>query len=464
MAAPVTVDLVDGVRQTTLGSGVRVVTESMPDVRSVAAGCWIAVGSRDESDDVLGASHFLEHLLFKGTERRTAKQIAEAIDEVGGDLNAFTGKEYTCFYARTLDRDVEAAVDVLGDMITSATINAEDVDAERNVVLEEIHMHHDTPEELVHSVFDESLFAGHPLGREVLGSRESIHGMPRDAVHGYYRRHYVPENLVVAAAGNLDHGHIVDRVARALERLAPAGGPTVRRTPPAVNRTERVVLRSRPVEQCHVVLGGPGLRRADDRRFAAHVLNQALGGGMASRLFQEVRERRGLAYTTYSYQGMHLDSGSFAVYAGTSPVKVATLLDVLREQLDTVRREGLDDGELARAKSHLAGSMVLALEDTGSRMVRLGKSIATSTPLLSLDDILAAIESVTHDDVREVADLLLAGPYTLTIVGPLEEADAADFAAVPAPRPLPGAPGGPDASRSPRADRRPAIGWLSSPA
>ena len=396
---------------------------------TVAAGCWVAVGSRDEDDDVAGASHFLEHLLFKGTGRRTAKEIAESIDEVGGDLNAFTGKEYTCFYARTLDRDLEVALDVLGDMITSARIHADDVEAERDVVLEEIHMHHDTPEELVHSVFDETLFAGHPLGREVLGSRASIARMPRDAVHGYYRHHYVPENLVVTVAGNVEHGHVVGEVTRALGGLHPAGAPTVRRSAPTLHRSENVVLRSRPVEQCHVILGGPGLRRADERRFAGSVLNQALGGGMSSRLFQEVRERRGLAYTTYSYQGMHLDSGSFAVYAATSPGKVPGLLDVLRDQLEEVRRDGLDDDELVRAKGHLAGSMMLALEDTGSRMVRLGKSITTATPLLSLDETIAAIEAVSHDDVREVADLLLAGPYTLTVVGPLDATSEADYAA-----------------------------------
>ncbi len=423
-----TVELVEGIHQTTLPSGVRVVTETLPAVRSVAVGCWVAVGSRDEEDAVIGASHFLEHLLFKGTARRSALDIAEAVDEVGGDLNAFTGKEYTCFYARTLDRDLALAIDLLGDMITSAGIRPADVDAERDVVLEEIYMHHDTPEDLVHSVFAETLFCGHPLGREVLGTRESITGMQRDQVHGYYRRHYVPENLVVVATGHLDHADAVREVSRALEGAEPAGGPTVTRTRPDLVRKGRVRLQPKPVEQCHVVLGGPGLHRADARRFAASVLNQALGGGMASRLFQEIRERRGLAYTTYSYQGMHLDSGSFAVYAGTSPRKVSTLLDVIREQLERLRRDGLDDAELERAQSSLAGSMVLALEDTGSRMVRLGKALATGTPLLSLDGIVAAIEQVTHDDVREVAELLLAGPYTLTVVGPLDGVSESDYA------------------------------------
>jgi predicted Zn-dependent peptidase len=421
------IELIEGVRQTTLPSGVRVVTEAMPDVRSVSIGCWIGVGSRDEREPVAGASHFLEHLLFKGTKRRTAIDIAEALDEVGGDLNAFTSKEYTCFYARCLDRDVPRAVDVLGDIITSATIRSADVDAEREVVLEEIKMHLDAPDDLVHSVFSEALFGAHPLAREVLGSEASITGMTRDQVYRYYKRHYVPENLSVVAAGNLDHDTLVEEVAAALDGLEPAGRPTVRRSAPTELALPAAVLRDRPTEQSHVVLGGRGLHRGDDRRFAASVLNQALGGGMASRLFQEVRERRGLAYSVYSYQGMHNDTGEFAVYAGTAPGKVRTVLDVLRTELDKARRDGLTDSELQRAKGYLGGSMLLALEDTGSRMGRLGKSVATGVELLTLDDVLAAVEAVTHDDIAAVAEELLGGPFTLAVVGPSSDAVPADF-------------------------------------
>lgn len=421
--------LADGVRQTTLADGTRVVTEAISGVRSVTVGFWLAVGSRDERSPVAGASHFLEHLLFKGTKRRSALEIAETMDAVGGDLNAFTSKEYTCFYARCLDRDAPLAVDVLGDMITSARIRSADVDAERGVVLEEIRMHLDTPDDLVHSVFSESLFAGHPLGREVLGDAATITAMSRDQVHRYYRRHYVPENLVVAAAGNLDHDAMAQAVANALAGSRPAGGPTTRRTPPTGTNRSRVVLRHRPTEQVHVILGRPGLRRADPRRFAASVLNQALGGGMSSRLFQEVRERRGLAYTVYSYLGLHVDSGAFAVYAGTAPGQSRTVLDVLRAELDRARSGGLADAELERAKGHLAGSTLLALEDTGSRMARLGKSVVTGTELLTLDETLATIEAVDHDAVREVAAELLEGPFTLAGVGPFEDADADAFEA-----------------------------------
>lgn len=423
------VDLIAGVRQTTLPSGMRVVTETMPDVRSVTVGCWIGVGSRDERDPVAGASHFLEHLLFKGTRKRTAQQIAEVVDAVGGDLNAFTSKEYTCFYAHTLDRDLPLAVDVLGDMVTSATIRTSDVDAERDVVLEEIRMHVDTPDDLVHSVFSETLFGAHPLGREVLGSEQSIGAMRREQVHRYFKRHYVSANLVVVAVGNVAHADVVREAAAAFADLAPIGRPTVHRRPPTMTAAPAAALRARPTEQSHVVLGGPGIPRTDARRFAVNVLNQALGGGMASRLFQEVRERRGLAYSVYSYPSMHVDSGTFAVYAGTAPRRTRTLLDVLRAELDLARTGGLTDGELERAKGHLAGSIVLALEDTGSRMSRIGKALVSGLELLSLDDTIAAVESVTQDDVAEVSDLLLSGPFTLALVGPHADEDASGYLA-----------------------------------
>jgi predicted Zn-dependent peptidase len=410
------------VRVTTLASGVRVATEAMPHVRSAAVGFWVNCGSRDERGPVAGASHFLEHLLFKGTRRRSAQDIAETMDAVGGDLNAFTSKEYTCFYARSLDRDLPTAIDVLGDMITSARIRSADVDAERDVVLEEIRMHLDTPDDLVHSVFSEGYFGAHPLGREVLGSEGTISAMTRDQVHRYYKRHYVPANLVVAAAGNVAHDQVVELTEEALADAG--GGPSriVRKAPPAAGQA-RAVLRPRPTEQVHLILGGRGVARGDQRRFAASVLNQALGGGMSSRLFQEVRERRGLAYSVYSYQGQHADAGTFAVYAGTAPSKTETVLDVVCAELDAVRAGGLDAGELERAKGYLAGATVLALEDTGSRMTRLGKALVTDMPLLSLDESVAAIEAVTAEEVRDVAELLLAGPYTLAAVGPFEPAD-----------------------------------------
>jgi predicted Zn-dependent peptidase len=410
----------DSLRSTTLPSGVRVVTEAMPDVRSVTVGYWVDVGSRDERGAVAGATHFLEHLLFKGTRRRSAFEIAEALDAVGGDMNAFTAKEYTCFYARCLDRDLPLAVDVLGDMITSATLRTADVDGERDVVLEEIRMHLDTPDDLVHSEWARAFFGVHPLGREVLGDEDTITAMSRDSIARWYRRRYVPEHLVVAAAGNLDHDRVVELVAESLASLDRSGGGRVTRSAPTLVRETRAVVRKRPTEQAHVVLGGEGLARADERRFAASVLNQALGGGMSSRLFQEVRERRGLVYSVYSYHGSHQDTGTFAVYAGTGPKRIAEVLDVVRGELDRCRADGLDSQELARAKGYLAGSTVLGLEDSGSRMTRIGKSVVTGVPLLTVDEVLARIDAVTLEDVAAVGEVLLGGPWTLAVVGPVD--------------------------------------------
>lgn len=289
-------------------------------------------------------------------------------------------------------------------------------------------MHLDTPDDLVHSVFNDALFGGHPLAHEILGSDGSITAMPRDVVHGYYRRHYVPENLAVVVAGNVEHERVVDEVAAALAQLTPAGEQTIQRSAPLDPPRVEPVLRARPTEQAHVVLGVRGLRRSDPRRFAARVLDQALGGGMASRLFQEIRERRGLAYSVYSYQSMHVDSGVFGVYAGSAPRKVHTVLGVLREELERVRKEGLTSSELDRARGYLAGSMVLALEDTGSRMGRLGKAAVTGTPLLTLDETVTAIEAVTPADVAEMAELLLSGPFVLAGVGPFDADASADYA------------------------------------
>ena len=424
---PQGVELTDGVHLSTLGSGVRVVTESMPHVRSVSVGFWVGVGSRDERGSVAGASHFLEHLLFKGTRRRAARQIAEEIDAVGGDINAFTAKEYTCFYAHCLDRDLGLAMDVLGDMIGCALIRTADVDGERDVVLEEIRMHLDTPDDLVHGVFTRGYFGDHPLGREVLGSEQTVGAMTRSQVHRYYKRHYVPANLVVAVAGNVEHDRAVELVGEALEELPQVPKPTVRRVPPSRVANARIEVRSRPIEQVHLVIGGRGLSRGSERRYAASVLNQALGGGMASRLFQEVREQRGLAYSVYSYHGAHVDAGTFAVYAGTAPHRVHEVLDVVRTELDKAREHGLTAEELDRARGHLAGSMVLSLEDTGSRMNRLGTALVTDSPLLSLDEMIIAVETVTDADVSAVADQLLAGPFTLAMVGPLDGVPADEF-------------------------------------
>ncbi len=419
-------------RQTTLDSGIQVITEAMPSVRSAAIGFWIGIGSRDEPPAQAGASHFLEHLLFKGTGRRSARAIAEALDAVGGEMNAFTSKEFTCFYARVLDRDLPLAVDVLADMIVDATNAAPDVEAERQVVLEEINIHLDTPEDLVHSDFSELLFDGHPLGAETLGSVASITAMSRDDIHAWYLDRYRPATLTVAAAGNLDHDELVALVDEHSGDLGRPGGRAPARTAPdpaPVERSplERVSVRHRPTEQVHVALGVPGVAQEDDRRHALRVANMLLGGGMSSRLFQEIREQRGLAYSTYSYLGAYTDGGLFGAYAGTTPAKVDDLLKVLHDELDRVVEDVTDD-EVSRAKGAVAGGMVLGLEDPGSRMTRLGRLVATGAEVVAIDELLARVDEVDVDAVRAVASQLLSAPHLLTVVGPFDEDDRDRFA------------------------------------
>ncbi len=425
------------VRRTVLPGGLRLVTEAMPTVRSAAFGIWVGVGSRDEAPTLAGASHYLEHLLFKGTRRRSALEISSAIDAVGGEMNAFTSKEYTCFYARVLDEDLPLATDVVCDLVTSSVVRAADVDSERGVVLEEIAMQLDDPTDVVHELFATTLFGDTPLGRPVLGTAASITAMSRAAVAGYYRRRYRPQDMVVAVAGNLDHDRVVRDVQTAFTSAGMLGGdnePSPPRAGSAVRRPRRprtgesgsIDVVRRPGEQANVVLGVPGVSRSDERRFALGVLNSALGGGMSSRLFQQVREKRGLAYSVYSYAEQYADTGLLGIYAGCQPRRTDEVIKLCRDELAAVAEHGIGADELARGKGQLRGSLVLGLEDTGSRMSRIGKSELMHGDLLTVGDILGRIASVTLDDVRAVAaDVLTAAP-SLAVVGPF--AHDRDFA------------------------------------
>ena len=413
------------VRRTVLPGGLRVVTEATPSVRSTTFGIWIGVGSRDEAPSLAGASHYLEHLLFKGTRRRDALAISAAIDAVGGEMNAFTGKEYTCFYARVLDDDLPLAVDVISDCVTSSVITAADLESERGVILEEIAMRDDDPTDLVHDELHSVVYGDTPLGRPVLGSVESIQSLGRAAVSGYYRRRYRPQDMVVAAAGNLDHATVVRHVRKAfgaagmLEGDALPSPPRAGARAVALRRGSRVL--SRPTEQANVALGLPGVARDDERRFTLGVLNAALGGGMSSRLFQEVREKRGLAYSVYSYTQQYADSGLLGVYAGCQPSKVDEVLDICREQLALVVADGLSEEEVERGKGQLRGGLVLGLEDTGSRMSRIGKAELVHGRQLGVDEVLERIAAVTAEDVHGLAAELLAGPPALAVIGPFDE-------------------------------------------
>ena len=433
------------IKRTVLPGGLRVVSEELPAVRSAAFGIWAGVGSRDEDVLHAGATHYLEHLLFKGTARRSALDISAAMDAVGGELNAFTAKEYTCYYARVLDADLPLAIDVLCDMVTGSLIEPRDVDAERGVILEEIAMNEDDPADLVHEAFAARLFGDTPLGRPILGTVESINSISRDRIAEHYRARYTPDNLVVAAAGSLDHERVVELTSAAFGSLLSGDAAPV---PPrlaggvgngavgtggvatggvangGVANGTGVRLLSRPVEQANLVLGAAGLARTDPRRFALGVLNAALGGGMSSRLFQEVREKRGLAYSVYSFSSQHADTGEWGVYAGCLPAKTEEVLAICREEIAKVIEGGLTDEELDRGKGQLRGSIVLGLEDPSSRMSRLGKSELVYPRLEPVEEILAEIDAVTHDQVRDVAAQILGQRMALAVVGPFDDDDA----------------------------------------
>jgi predicted Zn-dependent peptidase len=414
------------IRRTVLPGGLRVITEALPAVRSASFGIWAGVGSRDEDERHVGATHYLEHLLFKGTATRSALDISAAIDAVGGELNAFTAKEYTCYYARVLDADLPLAIDVLCDMMTGSLLEGSEVEAERAVILEEIAMTDDEPSDTVHEAFCSQLFGDTPLGRPILGTADSINAITRDQIAEHYATRYTPDNLVIAAAGRLDHDTVVEHTRRCFEPMLIDGAePAPARLPepagPDVGAGTGVRLISRPIEQANLVLGCAGLARTDDRRFALGVLNAALGGGMSSRLFQEIRERRGLAYSVYSFNSQHADIGLWGIYAGCLPAKADDVLAICFDEITKICDSGLTDDELDRGKGQLRGSMVLGLEDPASRMTRLGKSELVYPRLEPVDEILARIEAVTLDEVREVANLVMARPKALAVVGPFDD-------------------------------------------
>jgi len=411
------------VRKTVLPSGLRIVTEEIPGVRSAAYGIWVNVGSRDESPKVAGASHFLEHLLFKGTKTRSALDISSSIEAVGGEMNAFTSKEYTCFYARVIDTDLPLAIDVISDLITSSVARAEDVESERKVVLEEISMRDDDPSDLVHELFGETFYGDTPLGRPILGTVESIKSLTRNSIFNYYKKRYLPQDIVVAIAGNIKHQKVVDHVIRAMSQDSfldtPKQAFKLRSNSPARRSQNREIgVMNRKTEQAHLFLGMPGVARDDHRRFAMGVLSAALGGGMSSRLFQEIREKRGLAYSVYSYAQQYAGSGFIGFYAGCNPSKATEVVSIMRDVLHDVASNGLTHEELIRAQGAVRGALVLSQEDTGSRMSRIGKSELVYGEIMTFDQILKAVADVTSADIRALADEILHSAPTLAVVGP----------------------------------------------
>ncbi|HEV2781266.1 MAG TPA: pitrilysin family protein [Actinophytocola sp.] len=413
------------VKRTVLPGGLRVITEQVPGVRSASVGIWVGVGSRDEKPAVAGAAHYLEHLLFKGTARRTAVEIAQQIDTVGGELNAFTAKEHTCYYAHVLDEDLPLAVDLVCDVVFDALLTEADVELERGVVLEEIAMRDDDPEDLLHDAFCGALLGDHPLARPVLGTEQSITAMSRTALNGFYRRRYTLPTMVLAAAGNLSHGEVLRLARKSLRaRLDGAGRPAAPRAGRArIPLSPRLVVHQDDTEQAHMMLGVPAPNRHDERRWVLGVLNTVLGGGMSSRLFQEVRERRGLAYQVYSSVASYADTGHLSVYTGCQPDHLGEVARVVREVLADIARNGVSAEEVTRAQGQLRGNLVLGLEDTSSRMSRIGKAELSYASYLTVQQTLDLIGAVTPAQVAALAGELLARPVAAAVVGPYAHAD-----------------------------------------
>jgi predicted Zn-dependent peptidase len=398
-------------RLTELDSGVRIVTEAMPSVRSVSLGYWIGTGSRAETDEQAGLSHLLEHLLFKGTARFASNEIDEIFDAMGAELNAGTGKETTSVYSRVIDDHLERAFDVMSDMVWAPRLD--DVDSEREVILEEIAMYEDDPQDKIFDVLGGAVFGSHPLGRAIIGRAEVVAGTPPEEIRAFHADRYVPANIVIAAAGSVDHDALV---ALARDRVPAGGGPVLGIAEPPLELVPRLRFERKDTEQYHVSLGAPGLARDDERRFALRVLDTIFGGTSSSRLFQEVREKRGLAYSIYSFTGQYAGTGQIGVYVGTRAENLSAALEVVAGELERLRGEPPSAAELARAKDNLRGRMVLSLESTGARMNRLGSSLLTGVPLLSVDEAVEKVDAVTLDDVTELAAELLA-PERLSAAG-----------------------------------------------
>jgi len=414
------------VRRSVLPSGVRILSELVPGARSATVGYWVAVGSRDELPETFGSTHFLEHLLFKGTAARTALDIAVSFDSVGGEHNAMTAKEYTCYYAKVQDRDLPMAVEVLSDMITSSLIDADEFETERDVILEELAMADDDPSDVTSERFFEAVLGDHPLGRPIGGNPETIRAATRGSVWNHYRANYRARDLVITVAGAVDHDELVTGVQRALAaagwHLDAEATPVERRdaTLGVIQRGSPLVVVQRPIEQANILMGVSGIPASDDRRSTMAVLNSILGGGMSSRLFQEIREKRGLAYSVYSFSPSYSDAGLFGLYAGCSPAKVGQVADLLLGEFRRLGTGGVTDDEMRRAIGQLSGASALALEDSDTRMSRLGRSEITLGEYADLDESLRRLALVTPEDVRDLAVELAARPLSIAAVGTIE--------------------------------------------
>lgn len=402
-------------RKTTLPNGIRLVTEWIPHVRSIAVGVWVDTGSRHEPADRGGISHFIEHLVFKGTESRSAEDIARAVDSVGGQMDAFTTKEHTCFYVTVLDEHLPLAADLLADILLHPRFDAGDIEREKGVVLQEFGMVEDTPDDVIHDLFAERVWPQHPLGRPILGDRKIVQGFERDTLLDYFRTEYCPERITIAAAGHVRHEQLVDLLGNRFLDFRQFRMPRAADPPDLATSLDLI---ERPLEQVHFVLGGRGLEQDAPERYALFLLNTIFGGSMSSRLFQRVREREGLVYSIHSGNAAFRDGGHFYVYAGTEPAHFRRVVELTLQEFRSLRDDGVSADELRRAKDHLKGSLMLSLESTGSRMTRIAKQELYFQRPFTFDEILADIERVTMQDVKALGERLLDGPLSLVALGP----------------------------------------------
>jgi predicted Zn-dependent peptidase len=409
-------------KKSVLENGVRVVTETVPYYGSVCIGIWVLTGSRDEKESENGISHFIEHLLFKGTEKRTAQDIARTIDSVGGSLNGFTGRECTCFYAKVLDSHMDLAVDLLSDIFLHSKFDTQEMERERSVVLQEIKMVEDTPDDYVHDLFSRAFWGNHPMGQPVIGKIEHIQSFSREQIVRYFEQHYRSDRMIISVAGNVQHNAVVDLVGRAFGQF-PSGVSWVDRVTP--RGASRMSVLKRKTEQVHFCLGTEGVAYVSSRRFASHILNTILGGGMSSRLFQEIRERRGLVYSVYSYSPSYIDTGLWVVYAAADRKKMRQVVDLTLTELETLRRIPIEREELAASKEQLRGNLLLSLESSDSRMTRLARNEIYFGRFLPVEEVIDQIQAVTVDQINQLAnELFRPESLCLSVLGPISRSEA----------------------------------------
>jgi len=407
-----------GYQKTVLNNGIKVITEAIPYLKSVSIGVWVTTGSRDEQPHESGISHFIEHLLFKGTERRTAFDIAREIDSVGGSLNAFTGREYTCFYAKVIDKNLPLAIDLLSDIFLNSLMNLKDVEKERMVILQEIKMVEDTPDDYIHDLFNRACWGDHPLGFPIFGTSELVQSFHRDQICQYFKEYYQPNRIIICAAGNLDHQKVVDEIEATFGQIPKSDRARERLRPDSISTTN---IWKRDLEQVHFCLGTKGLQYGHSLRFASYVLNCILGGGMSSRLFQEIRENRGLAYSVYSYLPAYIDAGLVVVYAGTNETSFQEAIRLILKEFHRLKKEPFKNGELEIAKEQLKGNLLLSLESSDNLMTRLAKNEIYFNAYFPVERVLQGLDEVKEEVVRGLAnDIFDERFFCLTVLGPVD--------------------------------------------